>query len=205
VKRSQPGHLLHFGKVSYGAREHLDWLLSLPEFLGALDNLRDDGQAPKLVSLAWREYGVRDLDEHGSTLAPRYRTRLERTGKVLPPPVRPLLPTLVLNTAAPIDLGPGYCLTDEARVAKLQDRCCRHLAREQTNSADRKGMAATLELIKPSTAQLFADVPPELVGHDVAVSATAAEAGSWLVCASAAGYPVIGRGTTGGGIEPFIL
>lgn len=202
--------------VSYGALEHLRWLLDRVAFRLLHGQLHAEGAAVRSASLSWREFDPLELHIHAAARSARYVSLMHRVTRCLPPALATdrFVGLLVAHQmgALPfmleqIGVKGSLPLRDAARVVRLQDVCERSLRREGViPQKDLDTRDRALALIDPQTVELPA-VGGLDDGRPVAFCATslAAPVPSYVVGASAAGRPVLGRGVARNTGEDFSL
>jgi hypothetical protein len=183
-------------KIRYGARVHLAWITSTPEWNGALARTRELGQRDRRNALPLREYAPNEvLARAPSRASSDYLAARAVLQSVLPPKLSTAVQVLELGVA--IEVGLGLAISEPSRAEKLQEACRRRLLGKPLTDAQRQRLRRDLRLIdphKPPTicARTTPSYAPE-VGDAVALHATAAGQGFVLAGPSVAGQPVIGR------------
>jgi hypothetical protein len=196
---------------SYNAEAHLRWLLGLPQVSGLLEHLRQAAENPRRhAGLPWREYGFLDTEGDAAAIE-RWRGEQRRLSHLLPPKLRKLLPLLVRDPDAPIEIAGGRGLSPE-RAGRLQALCRRKLipSSPALSNRERQQLYRDLRALDPSREPLLI-LPGKVLarGATTAICATSAARGSWAAFEPQPAYPNVGvvatYSDTGTGIEPFPL
>jgi hypothetical protein len=188
------GHLVY-----YTSRGHLTWLRNLREFHIALGPQRRVSYSARRASLPWREIAIDELESSAARRTARYRARQRRIAAVLPPSLRALVPVLMLDIDADIEIPTGRGIRESARIERLHRICRQSLDVDAPalSDADHKYLRRTLALLDPQHgcrvyAQASfsnADVRP---GSAVAINVTLAERRDWRGSEPRPGCPRIG-------------
>ena len=194
---------------SYGARAHVEWLLSLDVLWHRVYELGEEGRTTRRNGrLAWREAGDGPVIEIGDPK--RYRREwlaAQRSlAAVFPESQRGIVPALVRNPRAEIVVPAGPTIRDAKRVRRLQAECLRRLERLASRDVraqdnERKALAAALTAIDPGRRPLTVLDDGEFLaspapGDLVNVHATWAGDGIFRAVASARGVPPLGTFAT---------
>jgi hypothetical protein len=195
----------------YDSDAHLRWVLSQPEVRGRLEYLGDQAANPRrYAGLAWREYAVDDVRGDSAAIE-RWHGEHRRLSEFLPPKLRPFVALLSRSLDAPIEIPGSRALPGED-VTRLQSICRQKLDDDSgpLSGADRSFLFKRLRQLDPPGEPMIrvagADVA---VGVPVAVSATGAALGSWVLHEVKPGFPVIGVAATSSGkfteVVPYSL
>jgi hypothetical protein len=202
-----------YGEVSlpYNAKAHLDWLLGLPQVKVRLEQLRLDAANPRRrAGLPWREYGFLDVEGDAAAIR-RWQGEQRQLSYLLPPKMRGLVPVLVRDPGAPIEVSMGWGLSRD-RAERLQAFCLRKLTRGSPplSNAERQQLYRDLRALDPGREPLLildgARLPR---GATAAVCATSAARGLWIQAEPKPAYPIVGVVAThlasGAGVDLFRL
>jgi hypothetical protein len=187
-------------------REYVDFLRAAFEASDLAHELRGKAEREG-TGVPWRLRSVAELRE-GEDRAQRYLARIRtRLASLLPPALRGSALVLVLGENPPLDIGPSRPLEPE-RAERLKRIVLDRLAGQRLSDADQHFLAEALEVLEPirpvllRPALLPGFVPQS--GSHVAVGATSAACGSWVMYAPTHGSPVIGQ-VEDGGVRIFRL
>src|SRR5947209_3464613 len=116
------------------------WMQEQVEWQDVLGRLRWEGEAQPSKGLPRREYAPHELEALAGDRdrARRYASRARRLGAVLPPELRRLVPSLVVDyrRVLPIEIRGGRSLTPDD-AARLREVCLRSLRREALSRGER--------------------------------------------------------------------
>jgi hypothetical protein len=188
----------------YGAREHLEWLIAAPEFVahvwaeGHTDGKISRRDAPHSLRDMW----LGDVGDLPSRRARDYVAKVrQRIHGALPPGLRGLDHLLlttdrahVTDLVAAVRMSPARKIHSAATVERLQRTCRLLLTRAPgTAEADHKFRREWLSKIDPGPVELPGVIGSSaIVGAPAALHAQSAAVASYVVGASAVGWPVSG-------------